>query len=652
MKRFLPALLSIFIVLSTIKAQVLLTYGPYKVTAQEFMRAYKRNNTDSAGSKETSLRNYLDLFINARMKVREAYTLRYDTLPNIVTEVENLRAQLIDKYLADPVLLEKLKQEAFQRARIDREIAHIFISLQDANKKPDSVRLSKRKQEVTDRLKQGQDFTQLAIEYSDDPSAAVVQGRLGFITAFTLPYEMETAIYNTTVNGVSSWVRSVNGWHLFKVLRERPAVGTLKVRQILLAIPPNADANQLKRIQRLADSLSEALKKGASFSDLARLYSNDNLSAANGGELTEFGVGQYAADFENRVIALTKDGEISRPFRTAHGWHLVQRISFTPPPADLTMVEAQRFFEQRVRADNRWRNAKDFIYELVQKKVGYRRAPYAESALWQYSDSLLDVKPMGVLGKSIQKTTPLFTIGKDLSKKVYTAADWVQYATNFRYQPDGSGLKPFASLRTEWEQYLLVEYYKANLEVFNAEYREQLTEFRDGNLFFEIMQQEVWNKAQADTLGQQIVFNKQKGKYNWKPSADVALFFCSDVEAAKQLHARIQERPSNWRNESLFFGERVFYDSTRLEWEQIPNLGTQTPRVGLLLDPVVNQSDNNATVALILRVYPQPGPKSFEEARGNVITDLQAEIEKNWDAALRKKYPIKIDEKVFSSLLK
>ena len=143
-----------------------------------------------------------------------------------------------------------------------------------------------------------------------------------------------------------------------------------------------------------------------------------------------------------------------------------------------------------------------------------------------------------------------------------------------------------------------------------------------------------------------------KDKYNWKSSADVALFFCSDVEAAKQLHTRIQERPANWKNESLLFGERVFYDSARLEWEQIPNLGTKTPRAGMLLDPLVNQPDNNATVALILRVYPQPGPKTFEEARGSVITDLQTVIEKNWDAALHKKYPVKVDEKVFSSLLK
>ncbi len=635
-----------------VNAQTLITYGPYKVSAREFMRAYQRNNTDSTSSKENSLRNYLDLFVNAKLKVREAYARRYDTLPGIAQEVENLRAQLTDKYLADPVLLEKLKQEAVQHARVDREVAHLFIAFRPDGSTLDTGRANRRQRLVYDQLRQGQAFDQLVLSYSDDPSASQNKGRLGFITAFTLPYEMETAIYNTPIGGVSSWVLSENGWHLFKVLNDRSAVGTIRARQILLAIPPNADMDQKKRIEQLVDSLHRALVNGASFPDLARQYSNDYISAANGGELAEFRVGQYTSDFEERVVALRKDGDLSRPFQTTHGWHIVQRITFSPPPIDLTAPDADRSYDQLVRSDGRWRNSKNFIYELVQKKVGYRRATYDESALWQYADSLLDRKPMAPRGKTIQDNSVLFTIGKDLSKKTFTAADWIRYATNFRSKPDGSGFKAFAQVRDEWEQYVLVEYFKSNLESFNEEYRDQLTEFRDGNLFFEIMQQEVWNNAQADTAAQRALFNKQGSKYNWKASADVALFFCSDVNAAKELYTKIQARPSNWRNESLSFGERVFYDSARMEWEQIPNLGTQIPKVGMLLEPVVNEVDNNATLALILQVYPQPGPKTFEEARGSVITDLQLEIEKKWEAALRKKYPVKIDERVFSSLLK
>ena len=652
MMRMLSLLVSACLLGNMTTAQTLMTYGSNKVDAKEFVRAYKRNNTDTVSPQAQSMRNYLDLFVNAKMKVKEAYARRYDTLPGIVQEVENLRAQLTDKYLADPVLLERLKKEAFERSQTDRDVVHIFISFRNPNRELDSTRATQRKAEVEKRLQQGEDFTPLARQYSDDPSVNQNQGRIGYMTAFTLPYDMESAIYQTAVGKNSGWVRSNIGYHIFRVVGERPAIGTFKVKQILLAIPPGADEAEKKRIQKLADSVYMALQNGAGFGEMARLFSNDYISAANGGELMEFGVGQYDPAFESKLIALTRDGELSTPFFTKHGWHILQRMKTTPPANDWTVLETQQQFDQKVRSDDRWRNAKDFIYELVQKKVGYRRVVYNETALWQYSDSLLDLKSMTTFGKTVQSKTALFTIGKDLSKKVYSASDWIQFATNFRYQPDGSGLKPHAQVRTEWEQYVLVEYYKANLESFNEEYREQMTEFRDGNLFFEIMQQEVWNKAQADTLAQQVLFNKQKEKYNWKSSADVVLFFCSDINAAKDLHAKVKARPTNWKNESLAYGERVFTDSARLEWEQIPNIGKQVPQVGQLFDPVINELDNNASFAYVLRVYPEPGPKRFEEARGSVINDLQIEMEKNWEAALRKKYPVKVDQKVLETLLK
>lgn len=652
MERFLSLLFCWVFTSFVLSAQPLATYGSHTVDAKDFQRAYARNNTDSVSSKEASMRAYLELYLNAKMKVREAYGRRYDTLPGIVQEVENLRAQLIDTYMADPILLSRLKQEAFRRMQTDREVAHLFISYRNIARELDSARANRRRAEVEKKMLEGANFSALAKDYSDDPSAAQNLGRIGYITAFTLPHEMESAIYDTPVGQTSRWVRSDIGFHLFHIISERPAVGTMKVRQILLAFPPAAEDKEKMGLKRLADSLHEALRKGASFGELARLYSNDYVSAANGGELMEFGVGQFEPTFESLVVSLTSDNQLSSPFQTRYGWHIVQRLSVTKPPVDLDAAETQQLLDQKVRADDRWRNAKDFIYDRVREKVGVRRTTYDESALWQYSDSLLDRKAMTPAGKTIQTATVLFTIGKDLAKKNYAAADWIQYATNFRYQPDGSGLKPHAQVRHEWEQYLMVEYYKNNLEIFSADYRNQMTEFKDGNLFFEIMQEEVWNKAQSDTAGQRRLFTKQSNKYNWKPSADVVLFFCSDVNAAKELYAKVKARPTNWKNESLFYGERVFADSARLEWEQIPNLGAETPLAGQLLEPVINQTDNNASFAYVLRVYPSPGPKTFEEARGSVIGDLQVELEKKWEAALRKKYPVKIDQKVFASLLK
>lgn len=652
MRRSSSIFLSLFIFSFFSQAQTLLTYGAHTVDAKEFLRAYQRNNTDSVSAKEVSMRAYLDLYVLAKMKVREAYVRRYDTLSTVQQEVDILRKQLLDKYLADPVLLERLKLEAFQRSQTDREVAHLFISFRNPNRELDSARAYSRKVEVEKKLGQGQDFFSLANAYSDDPAVGQNQGRIGYLTVFSLPYEMETAIYQTPVGKNSAWIRSNKGFHLFRVLSERPAVGIIRVKQILLAIPPGAAEAEKRQIHKLADSLYQSLKKGADFGELAKRFSNDNISAASGGKMEEFGVGQYDPLFEQSILSLDTNNSISAPFATAYGWHIVQRVSVVPPSNDFSSSETQQALEQKIRYDDRWRGAKDFIYDQLRTKAGARRTPYQESALWQFADSLLDRKSLTAEAKTIDKNTALFTIGRDLSKKIYTVGDWIEYATNFRYQPDGSGFKPHAQVRNEWEQYVMVEYYEKNLESFNDEFRNQLTEFRDGNLFFEIMQREVWDKAQSDTAAQHRLFAKQSDQYTWKPSAEVILFFCSDVSAAKELYARLKANPSNWKKESLSFGERVFFDSTRMEWGQIPNLGGQQPLPGQLLEPAINQTDNTATLTYIRKVYPQPGPKTFEEARGSVISDLQTELEKKWDVSLRKKYPLKINEKVFSLLLK
>lgn len=198
----------------------------------------------------------------------------------------------------------------------------------------------------------------------------------------------------------------------------------------------------------------------------------------------------------------------------------------------------------------------------------------------------------------------------------------------------------------------MTEYYKKHLEDFNDEFRYQMAEFKDGNLFFEIMQQEVWNKAQADTVALLALYNKNKKEYTWKQSADVVIFFCSDQSIAKTVYEKIKANPADWKKVVDMYSEKVLADSSRYEWSQIPNLNKMVPKAGMLTTPVLNNTDNTASFAYIVNSYPQPSPRSFNEAKGLVINDYQVELEKQWDEALRKKYPVVIDQKVLLAMSK
>lgn len=630
-----------------LSAQTLFTYGPYAVSAPEFLRAFSKNNVQPVTNKGKAMREYLDLYVRSRLKVREAYDRRLDTLSSIRNEVENLRAQISENFMTDPDLVKKMTGEAFARSQKDVKVAHIFIAFRNINGQVDTTAAAAKKDQVLARLKK-EDFGLVAQQLSDDTTARTNKGLIGYVTVFTLPYALENALYATKPGNISAVVRSAAGYHILKNLGERKAVGKIKAQQILIAYPSDADAATRARAAKLADSLYKRILAGDNFSRLATQFSNDYLTAAAGGNMNEAGVGQFEPAFENQLFGLARDGAVSKPFQTSHGWHILKRISTTPVVTNPYDKNYERDLQQKIRTDARWKSSSDFIYRQVQSKKTVKRPPYQDEALWAMSDSVLNLQPMRPIGRSIQSGTPVYVIGDS----VYDAQDWINYANAYRYKQDGSGPKPWPQVRDEFEQYLQVNYYRDHLEEFNEEFRLQMQDFRDGNLFFEIMQQEIWNKAQADSAALVALYEKNKKQYLWKQSATAILFFCADSNTAVSVYDRVKKNPAAWRSVAEGFQEKLVVDSSRYEWDQLPNLNKKTPVAGMLTAPQVNPNDNSASFAYIVQSYPQPAQRSFIEAKGMVINDYQVILEQQWDERLKKLYPVKVEEKVLAEIIK
>jgi peptidyl-prolyl cis-trans isomerase SurA len=645
-KRWLIAVIAISATF-TASAQTLFTYGRYSANARDFLRAYNKNNSDPATAKAQSVHDYLDLYINSRLKIQEAYERRFDTLPQIQSEVETLRSQIIESYMSDPEAITRLTKEAFQRSLKDIHVGHIFISFINKDGLVDTAAASKKLSEVTSRLKKGEDFLKVAEQLSDEPSAKANKGDIGYITVFTLPYPFESVIYTTSPGTYSKPFTSKIGYHIFKNLGERKAVGKIKAQQILLAFPPGADVATKKRQSVLADSIYRRLLAGDDFAKLASSFSNDYISAATGGNIPDISIGQYDPAFEKMLWSLPKNGAISKPFLTSHGYHIVKRIAIKPvvtKPDDKGNLED---LKQKIMGDDRWKTAKDFIYARVQKSPGVQKSNYNESVLWALSDSLLEFRPAGI-GKGMNTQSSLFKIGDT----TIGVAQWISYAQMNRYKPDRSGLKTYPDLMAEFVRSAMYEYYRAHLEDYSEEFRVQMNEFRDGNLFFEIMQQEIWNRTQSDSAQLLALYNKNRVKYNWKASADAVIFFCTDATTAKTLHDQLKNNPADWKKLSEALSEKVVADSSRYEWEQIPGLDKAGPKPGMLTALVNNTNDNSASFAYIIKVYTEPSQRQFNEAKGLVMNDYQTSLEQQWIQELRKKYPVVIDQKVLADISK
>jgi len=635
------------VMMTVASSQTLFTYGNTPVDAKEFLRAFNKNNQAVSSAKAKAISDYLELYIRSKLKVQEAIDRGYDSLPMIRGEIENLRMQIIENYMTDPQTEEKLVSEAFQRSLKDIHVAHIFISFKNSSGIDDTTAANQKLKTVQQRLQKGEDFLTVAQETSDDPSAKNNKGDIGYITVFSLPYEFENIVYSTAPGKYSTAFRSKAGFHIFKNLGERKALGKIKAQHILLAFPPGTDEAAKKQILQKADSLYKRIVAGEDFGKLASQFSNDYITAVNSGNMPEFGVGKYDDAFENAVWSLSKDGAVSKPFETGHGYHIVKRLGTTPIIADQKNKTNLQDLKQKVMLDSRWQKSRDVFYQYIIKKTGFEKFSYDNAALWLLSDSILNARPVKI-PVNITMQTALFKIGDS----TLTANDFISYARTFRYKSDGSGLKQYPDIMDEFMETVAFQYYRNHLEKYNDDCRYQMNEFREGNLFFEIMQREIWNRSQVDSAALMEIYLKNKSKYTWRPSADAIIFFCADEDLCKTLREQVKKKPASWKEYTEAMQERVLGDSARYEFHQIPSADKVTFKAGMITSSVINKDDNTATFAYIVKVYPQPGQRSFEEAKGLLVNDYQTELDEKWVAELKKKYPVKVNEDVLKAISK
>ena len=347
MKNIFPIVFLVLLI-SEIKAQNLFSFGNKQVSKKEFLYSFKKNNTDTLDQKKAA-ENYLNLYVKFKLKVQAALDLRMDTLAAMKIDLSAFKEQIQAIYMLDQDTLNKMISEAHQRLQQDIEVAHIFISKENTSK-------------LDLALLKTEDFESLALKYSDDPDVKNNRGYLGFITAFTLPYFFENAIYSMQDGQISAGIKSENGMHYFKRISTRNALGKMQASQILIAIPDNSTEDEIRSGKLLADKIHGMLLSGASFDSLAITFSDDRSSAASGGKMAEIEVGKYNQIFEQNIFALKKDNDISDVFRTEYGFHIVKRISHTP--IEKILFNAESFLKERILQDDR----KEIAAKAFEKK--------------------------------------------------------------------------------------------------------------------------------------------------------------------------------------------------------------------------------------------------------------------------------------------
>ena len=628
-------------------SQTLFTYGPDAVSKDEFLRAYNKNKTPVT-DKEKALREYLNLYSKFKLKVKVAEELQLDTLPQLQADLQNFRSQVEETYMNDDKGIAALVDEAFERKQKDIHVLHFYISITDKTTPEDSLKAISAIQDIYNELKEGKTDYDALVKNASDKSITVQKDDIGYITALSVPYQYENIIYSLKPGEASTPLRTKNAWHVFKDLDERKSAGKWKIAQILLDIPPFATPQDIVAIHAKADSIYDRLQAGEDFAAMAKKYSQDKLTYQTGGEMPEFTTGKFDVTFEQNVFQLKNDSDITRPFLTAYGYHIVKRLQQTPTPATEKTDENYTYLlKQKVLKDSRVDAAKQKFLEDVLVKIKYKKnAAVKEEDIYRYADSVTLNKKIAAY--PIDNKT-IFSFEKQTVK----GSDWLKFVNEFWQNPALNNNKHITDreLLRKYVDIAGLDYFRSHLQEYNADFKYQMQEFREGNMLFEIMERNVWSKAANDSTGLLNYYNEHKANYLWASSASVILFSCTNTKAAQDAIAALS-KGKDWKTISAESDGRVQADSGRYELSQIQvSAGTEV-KEGLISEPVMNVTDNTASFVKVLKTFPEGQQRSFEEARGLVINDYQNYLEEQWVNELKKKYPVKVDEAVFQSLLK
>ena len=356
MKKLLIALLLCLSItpLAAEEDKVLLTIDDQPVYLSEFLYIYQKNSKE-ANTEPKSMAEYLDLFINFKLKVKEAQDRGFDTTIAFIKELEGYRAQATPKYLTDSVALEKIIACSYQWSLTDRRVAHIAIEC-PAN--ADSAKVAQAQNAIANaraRVINGESFESVARDVSTDPGIGENGGELGWIQPFRFVYPFEKAVYTTPVGEVTPVFRSPYGFHIALVEEER-AHEEVQAAHIM-KMTPRGDSLAAERAKQQIDSLYTLLQDpNVDFATLARENSDDKGSAIRGGDLGWFGHGAMVQPFEDAVFALTEVGQRTKPFLSRFGWHIAE---LRGRRGTLPYEEIHDQLEKRVKRDERFKEVQE-----------------------------------------------------------------------------------------------------------------------------------------------------------------------------------------------------------------------------------------------------------------------------------------------------
>lgn len=611
---------------------VLFVVGNESVYVSEFLRVYNKNLDLVQDESQKDVDEYLTLFTNYKLKLKEARALEFDKKPSYIRELSSYKKQLAKNFLTDTKVTDELVEEAYERISNDVKASHILIRVSETASPKDTLAAYNNIVNLRDRaVKEGFE----KIRESVHNGKTIFGEDLGYFSGFKMVYKFESMAYNTPVGEISQPFRTQFGYHIINVIEKRESRGERTVAHIMV-VDKKEDTIANSSEIRIKD-IYKKLNQGEAFDALAKQFSDDKSSASKGGKMAPFSSGQLSSkEFEETAFGLVNNGDFSKPIQSKFGWHIVKLIEKKlVAPYD----EMKGELEAKVKRDSRSKLIDNALQDKLRAKYNVSNN---QNAL-DYFASILNenyYKRSWVLPIEFQNEKALVKIGD----KQFTYKDFGDVLV--KNQRNLRGKVPFLTLVSNaYDVFLssnLVQYQEDNLEIENEEFAHIVGEYRDGLLLFDLMENTIWNSAKEDSLGIKGYYETNKDNYVWPERIEAVVASSAKQKVLKKVSKLLDKNmPLSEIKKLVNNNGEVNVIFTSEEMDASHQALPKNFRFEKGISKI--HKHNDAFVVVQVKTILPKKQKTLDETKGLVTSDYQVFKEENWIKELKNKYKVEVN---------
>ncbi|MBU2584406.1 MAG: peptidylprolyl isomerase [Bacteroidetes bacterium] len=636
---------------SSKKDIVVAEFENQKVSLEEFENVYAKNNGGYEAAKADSLakkKNFLDLYVNFKMKIHDARKRGVDQLPDVVGEFTDYKSKIGVSYLLEKTLVDPNIKELYEKRKEELRVSHIMFRPDTAGEEG----AFQRAKTVLDSIKMGKSFEEMAKNYSQDFYSAPNGGDIFYITAGEIIPSFEDACYALKKGEIyPEPVKTQFGYHLIKVTDRKPRTPEIRASHILIQLKPESTSEDSAKALELITAIKDKVKLGEDFNELAKEFSDDEGSKSTGGDLGYFTRRMMVQPFDEAAHNL-KIGEVSDIVVTPFGYHLIKLVDRKPIKTLDEEKEVLKGIYQRIKYNEDHKN----LVDSLKKAFNYYLNPEIFDLVEQYADTTevgekywsSDLKKK--IGNSV-----VFTYAEEvmsLDSVMAHAEDLPDYVN----RQINKAL--FEALVNKLAETAVLQKSVDYLPLKYPQFSELMEEYKNGILIFKLQEEEVWNKIEVNEEKLKAHYDATKEKYQWPDRVEYAEIFVKTDSLAQEIYLKNKngeefDTLASQYTERPGYKEKHGHHGIKAVLDNQLSMKADQLKEGQVAEPIAHT--NGFSIVKLIKKYPA-GQKTFEEALPEVSGSLQEleskRLEKEYLDFLRSNYKPEINydklEKAFA----